>query len=142
MRDYIDALQSPLDVYAPGMAEIEASLSKLARPPKKRKKPAALTPRSMALLAGEGYLVEKVEHRNAFMAHVTHDLWQFADLLAIRRGEVLAVQVTSAANHATRRTKIADNPKVGRVREAGIRIEIHSWRKDGNRWQVRREDLS
>lgn len=127
MRDYIDALQAPLDVRIK---------------PAKRKKPAALTPKSISMLADEGYLVERVEHRNAFLAHVTHDLWQFADLLAIRRGEVLAVQVTSDSNHASRRTKIADNPKVGRVREAGIRIELHSWAKRNGRWQVRREDLS
>lgn len=106
-----------------------------------RKKPAALTPKSVELLEAEGYLCERVEHWNAF-AHKKNDLWQFCDVLAVRRGEVLAVQVTDASNHAHRRVKIADNEKVGRVREAGIRIEIHGWRKVGNRWQVRREDLS
>ena len=104
-------------------------------------KPVALTPKSTALLEAEGYLVERTEHWNAFTRRRA-DLWQFCDLLAIRRDEVLAVQVTSASNHASRRTKIADSDKVGRVREAGIRIEVHSWQKKNGRWECRREDLS
>ena len=106
------------------------------------KKPAALLPKSMELLRDDGYLVAVTEHWNGF-AHIKQDLWGFCDLLAVRRGEVLAVQVTSASNHASRRTKIAENPVVGRVREAGIRIEIHSWDKSpSGKWRVRREDLS
>ena len=104
-------------------------------------KPVALTPKSVKLLEDEGFMVERVEYFNSFTRR-RHDLWQFADLLAIRRDEVLAVQVTSASNHASRRTKIADSDKVGRVREAGIRIEVHSWQKKNGRWECRREDLS
>ena len=107
----------------------------------KRKKPAALTPRSTKLLEDEGYTVARVEHYNAFTRR-TADLWQFVDLLAIRRNEVLAVQVTSAANRASRRTKIAESEYVGKVREAGIRIELHTWRKNGRYWEVMVEDLS
>ena len=105
-------------------------------------KPAQLLPRSMEVLREEGYLVAVTEHWNGF-AHIKQDLWNFCDILAIRRNEVLAVQVTSAANHASRRTKIADNEYVPKVREAGIRIEVHSWRKGASgRWEVKREDLS
>ena len=101
----------------------------------------SLTPKSTKLLEDAGYLVERVEYFNSFTRR-RHDLWSFADLLAIKRDEVLAVQVTSASNHASRRTKIADSDKVGRVREAGIRIEVHSWQKKNGRWECRREDLS
>ena len=51
------------------------------------------TQRSLAALRGLGYLVEVVEKWNAF-TRTRKDLWGWADLLAIRRDEVLAVQVT------------------------------------------------
>ncbi len=123
-------------------AALKAATLALGAPVKiPRKKPTALLPRSMEVLRAEGYLVAVTEHWNSF-AHIKQDLWNFCDLLAIRRNEVLAVQVTDASNLAHRRTKIADNPNVPKVREAGIRIEIHSWRKVAGRWQMKPEDLS
>lgn len=97
--------------------------------------------RSKAALERDGYLVAVVERWNAF-ARIRQDLWGFADLLALRRGEVLAVQVTSTPNVSARVRKIAESETAPRVREAGVRIEVHGWSKHGARWVCRVEDLS
>ena len=86
------------------------------------------TQRSLAALRKLGYLVEVVEKWNSF-TRTRKDLWGWADLLAIRRGEVLAVQVTSTGV-SSRIKKIMDSETIGRVREAGIRIEVHGHRKN------------
>jgi hypothetical protein len=98
------------------------------------------TARSLAHLREQGYHVEVVEqNKRAGIKCWKVDLWGFIDLLAIRRGEVLGVQVTSATNVAARVRKITDSPLVGAVREAGIRIAVHGWKPDG---QLREVDLS
>ena len=99
------------------------------------------TQRSLAALRKLGYLVEVVEKWNSF-TRTRKDLWGWADLLAIRRGEVLAVQVTSEGV-ANRVKKVMDSETIGRVREAGIRIEVHGWRKNvKGRYVQRIVDLS
>jgi hypothetical protein len=70
------------------------------------------TQRSLAALRELGYLVEVVEKWNSF-TRTRKDLWGWADLLAIRRGEVLAVQVTAQAV-ANRVQKVTDSkPSTG-----------------------------
>ena len=99
------------------------------------------TQRSLAALRELGYLVEVVEKWNSF-TRTRKDLWGWADLLAIRRDEVLAVQVTSEGV-ANRVAKVSESETVGRVREAGIRIEVHGWRKNAQgRYVQRVVDLS
>ena len=99
------------------------------------------TQRSLAYLRDEGYLVEVVEKWNSF-TRTRKDLWGWADLLAIRRGEVLAVQVTSEGV-ANRVKKVMDSETIARVREAGVRIEVHGWRKNvKGRYVQRVVDLS
>jgi len=92
-------------------------------------------------LEEQGYLVELVESYNAFTKR-KHDLWGFIDFLAIKRDDILAIQVTSKANMSSRRKKITEHDNVGKVREAGIRIELWGFYKEGNRWQVKIENLS
>jgi hypothetical protein len=99
------------------------------------------TQRSLKYLRDEGYLVAIVEHWQPF-ARIRKDLWGWADLLAIKRGEVLAVQVTSEGV-ASRVAKIIASETLGRVREAGIRVEVHGWRKNSKgRYIQRIVDLS
>jgi len=99
------------------------------------------TQRSLKYLRDEGYLVAIVEHWQPF-ARIRKDLWGWADLLAIKRGEVLAVQVTSEGV-ANRVAKITNSETIGRVREAGIRVEVHGWRKNAKgRYIQRIVDLS
>jgi hypothetical protein len=75
-------------------------------------------------------------------SRVRQDLWGWCDILAIRRDEVLAVQVT-AAGVAARIKKIQESDTVLRVREAGIRIEVHGWTKRANgKYALRVEDIS
>jgi hypothetical protein len=99
------------------------------------------TQRSLAYLRELGYHVAIVEHWNAFTKQ-RKDLWGWCDLLAIRRGEVLAVQVTASAV-AARIKKIQESDTLALVREAGIRVEVHGWRKlkDG-KYHIRIEDIS
>lgn len=87
------------------------------------------TQRSLAHLRSSGYHVEVVEHFVRFPppGH-RKDLWGWCDILAVKPGEVLAVQVTSKGEISKRVRKIAESETVARVREAGIRIEVHGWK--------------
>jgi hypothetical protein len=99
------------------------------------------TQRSLAYLREQGYHCEVVEKWNAFTKQ-RKDLWNWCDILAIRKGEVLAVQVTASAV-ADRIKKIQESSTVALVRDAGIRIEVHGWRKNTKgRYVMRVEDIS
>ena len=99
------------------------------------------TQRSLEYLREQGYHCEVVEKWNSFTKQ-RKDLWGWADILPIRKGEVLAVQVTASAV-ANRIKKIQDSDTVALVRDAGIRIEVHGWRKASNgRYVMRVEDIS
>jgi hypothetical protein len=87
------------------------------------------TQRSLEYLREQGYLCAIVEKWNPH-ARIRQDLWGWCDILAIRKNEVLAVQVTASET-------------VGPVREAGIRIEVHGWRKNSaGKYVMRIEDIS
>ena len=99
------------------------------------------TQRSLAYLREQGYLVAIVEHWNPY-ARIRQDLWGWCDFLAVRKNEVLAVQVTASAV-STRIKKIQESETVAAVRDAGIRIEVHGWRKNSKgRYVMRIEDIS
>ena len=99
------------------------------------------TQRSLAYLREQGYLVAIVERWNPH-ARIRQDLWGWCDLLAIRKNEVLAVQVTASAV-SERIRKIQESETVTAVRDAGIRIEVHGWRKNSKgRYVMRIEDIS
>jgi hypothetical protein len=92
-------------------------------------------------LREQGYHCEIVEKWNPWR-RIRQDLWGWCDILAIRRDEVLAVQVTSSGV-AARIKKIQESDTVLRVREAGIRIEVHGWTKRANgKYALRVEDIS
>jgi rhamnogalacturonyl hydrolase YesR len=100
------------------------------------------TARSLKHLRAEGWLAEVVEKWNSF-TRTRKDLWGWCDILAIRAGEVLAVQVTSGSNVAARVHKIAESETVTHVRDAGIGIVVHGWRKNAQgRWTLREVDVS
>jgi hypothetical protein len=97
------------------------------------------TARSLAHLRDQGYHAEVVEQTKRVPGKVWKiDLWNFIDILAIRRGEVLGVQVTSRSNVSARVKKINDSPLLPLVREAGIRVLVHGWDAD----KLREVDLS
>lgn len=100
------------------------------------------TSRSLAALRERGYLAQVVERWNPAV-HIRNDLFGFIDILAIKDGETLAVQTTSASNISSRIRKIAESEHVAAVREAGWRIEVHGWKKNAQRrWVCRIEDVS
>lgn len=99
------------------------------------------TQRSLAYLREEGYLVAIVERWNPH-ARIRQDLFGFIDLLAIRKNETLAVQVT-ASGVSARIKKIMESEYLGRVRDAGWRIVVHGWRKNSKgKYVLRVEDIS
>ena len=63
------------------------------------------TSRSLKWLRDKGYTVAITERWNSY-AKVRVDLFGFADLLCLGDGEIIAVQVTSGANHSARRDKL------------------------------------
>lgn len=99
------------------------------------------TQRSLAFLREEGYVVAIVERWNPH-ARIRQDLFGFIDLLAIRKGETLAVQVT-ASGVSARIKKIMESDYLNAVRDAGWRIVVHGWRKNSKgRYVLRIEDIS
>lgn len=100
------------------------------------------TQRSLKRLREAGYTVQVVERWNPH-AKIRQDLFGFIDVLAIKAGEVLAVQACSRGDVAARVQKIADHANVGIVRQAGIRIEVHGWAKMASgRYECRVVDCS
>jgi hypothetical protein len=99
------------------------------------------TQRSLEYLREQGYHCEIVEKWNSFTKQ-RKDLWGWCDILAIRKDEVLAVQVTASAV-ADRIKKIQESTTVALVRDAGIKIHVHGWRKNSKgRYVIRVEDIS
>ena len=113
-------LLPPLDPLSP-----EALRGPARKAPKKRTT-ISPTMRSLKRLRADGYLCQVVEHWNQW-ARVRQDLFGFIDILAIRDGEILAVQACTRADISSRARKIAEHENVGAVRKAGIRIEVWGW---------------
>lgn len=84
--------------------------------------------------------MEITERWNAF-ARKRKDLFDFIDLLAIKDGEVVGVQTTSASNISARIKKIKEHPNYGPVRASGIKIVVHGWKKEKNRWKAKEQWL-
>lgn len=105
----------------------------------------SLTPTQLSLrhLRDQGWpLVEVVERWNPH-ARIRQDLFGIIDVLAVGPAGVLAVQTTSHSNVASRIRKIAEHPNVAAIRDAGIAIHVHGWKKVGGRWTLHRnEDIS
>ena len=100
------------------------------------------TQNSLKLLRKHYDLVWVTEHWCHF-SRKRKDLWGFADILAIREDEVCAVQTTSYSNLSARVKKIANHENVDAVRNAGIRILCHGWKKNSRgRWEVKVVDCS
>jgi hypothetical protein len=105
------------------------------------------TQRSLALLRGRGYAVEKVEQRLTFRGFITRDLFGCIDLIAVRRGEIVGVQTTSRSNLAARRTKALGSPGLAAWLDGGGKFVLHGWAKAGPRgqrkkWQCSEQELT
>lgn len=99
------------------------------------------TERSLKYLRKLGYFAVVTERWNSF-ARCRQDLFGIVDVLAIRRGETLAVQCTSHENVSSRVNKIADHESTPKLREAGWRFEVHGWKKGARQPEPRIVDVS
>jgi hypothetical protein len=107
------------------------------------------TTRSKKELTTDGWYAERVEYWNSFTQR-RHDLFKFADLIAMRIGETpLLVQTTTGTNLAARRTKIYESDLAALALQSGFRIILHGWRqlkvKRGGkamRWAVLEEEVT
>jgi predicted RecB family endonuclease len=96
-----------------------------------------VTPSARALtdLRKEGWTPWVVE---ATIRHFKRDLFNCIDILAIRDGTTLAVQVTAGSAHANRATKVRSSEYLPLMLGAGWRVEVWSYRKAANGRYVRR----
>src|SRR5215471_14938678 len=91
------------------------------------------TAKSLEKLREEGWNAAVVERWNQF-AKRRIDLFNFADLLAFRGEEILAVQATDGSNVAHRMAKILATPEASDWCMSWTRrLEIWGWRKVGAR---------
>ena len=99
------------------------------------------TQNSLKLLREKYEIVAVVEWWNSFTRR-RHDLFGVWDIIAVGNGEVCLVQTTSYSNVSARIRKIEGNECLAPLRKAGVRLEVHGWRKVNNRWQPRIVDIS
>ena len=66
------------------------------------------------------------------------------DIVAVRRGETLAVQCTSASGHSARVKKVCKEPRMYAWLSAGNRLEVWSWDQEAPRcrWRERVEEIT
>jgi hypothetical protein len=108
----------------------------LAEKPKK----VNLNPFQVKWFIRQGYLHENVERKNHY-GGVKNDLYGFGDFLAVRGGDTLLVQTTSASNAAARLKKAEALPALKEWLSGPRRFEVHSWSKQGRFWIVKRIEV-
>jgi len=104
----------------------------------------ATSPTQLTLkkLRSEGYTtVQIVERWNAF-AKIRQDLFQIIDVLAVKDGETIGIQVTSKTNVPARIRKIEECEHLNNLRDASWKILVHGWYKENNRWKLKEVDVS
>ena len=99
------------------------------------------TQRTLKHLRDLGYDAEVVEKYNAFSRR-RKDLFDCWDVAFVGLGCFGLCQTTSGSNVSARAKKIAENDTTGKLRDAGVKLVIHGWRKVKGRWQVREVDVS
>lgn len=116
------------------------------------------TPHARKKWRDAGYFVEKGEHITYHGGGVRrHDTFGFADLICVRRGALVFLQVTSWGNVSARCNKIANQQHGhGQHRTAmfdyavallsipGVRIVVEGWRLNPktNRWESREVEIT
>lgn len=86
------------------------------------------TARTLATLRADGWTAEVVERWNPH-ARVRHDLFNVADILAVRGRETLAVQVTAGSGVSARVAKLRASAALPLLVTVGWHVEVHGWRK-------------
>lgn len=105
----------------------------------KKSVPKNLIAVSLEYLSGIGWLCDRVEGKQG---RISRDLFGIADILALRRGVVRLVQVTSRSHVSDRAKKIERSPITPLLRQMGVQIHVHGWDFPGGIQRVRLLDLS
>lgn len=90
------------------------------------------TQRSLKSLRSRGYTVGVTEHWNAYVG-IRQDLFGFIDLIAIKPGEILAVQTTTKSHMNERVKKILSIKEHLVWLSSGGKIVVHGWSQKGPR---------
>lgn len=102
------------------------------------------TQRSLKMLRDQGFTCEITERFNPF-TKTRHDLFNFADLIAIRADHPpLLVQVTSSG-WASRVKKVCALEAARTALQCGMLIQVHGWRKlksNRGRWTPKIIDIT
>lgn len=107
--------------------------------------PDSPTSRTLQSLRKDGFIAAVVEKWNPH-AKIRQDLFGFIDLVAMRYGELLAVQATSTGNIQSRVQKSLESPNLYAWLLTGARFECWGWAKRGDRgkrkvWTCKRVEL-
>ena len=95
------------------------------------------TARTLKQLRSDGWLCQVVEHWNSF-AKIRQDLFGFIDILAVREGQTLGIQVTTESNASARRRKMLDTESHLRAfLRGGNSVQLWTWEKRKSRWRYR-----
>lgn len=95
---------------------------------KKRRKGKSPTARTLEECRKRGRTAQVVERWNKF-ANKTIDLFGVIDVVAIHPDGILGIQTTSGDNHASRRTKILNEPRAKQWVDVGGLLQLWSWRQ-------------
>lgn len=130
--------------------QMDAIVASVAAPQKRKSKGKSPTARTLDELRKRGWIAQVVERWNQH-AHVRVDLFGVIDLVAIAFDSkpvtetfILGIQACAGGDHANRRDKIIAEPRAKAWVDAGGRLELWSWAKQGargkaKRWQLRVE---
>jgi hypothetical protein len=89
---------------------------------------------SLRRLRSEGWAVDVCERwvpMGGGAQSVRRDLFGLLDLVALRAGETMGVQTTTASNYLSRVKKLTDDehrPTLDLLLEAGWLVAVHGWR--------------
>jgi len=101
------------------------------------------TQRTLARLKKENYDLIAITERWNPWAKVRQDLYGVIDILAIKDGSTVALQVTSYSNISSRVRKITESPALPFLRAANWSILVEGWKKEKNgRYTSKIVDLS
>jgi hypothetical protein len=131
-------------------ARLEEQAAIPVEPKKKRKKSTPLTARTLAECRKRGWMAGVVERRIPFPKPqgTKFDLFGVIDIIVVQPGQLGSLGIQATANigghHAKHRDKILAEPRARIWIEAGNRLELWSWAKQGGRdsrklWTLRVE---
>ena len=101
------------------------------------------TQRTLARLRKENCDLVEVTEKWCSWSRRRKDLFVIIDILALHKGDTIAIQVTSYSNIGARVKKISESPSIGFIRDAGWTILVEGWKKEKNgRYTSKIVDLS